>query len=314
GAKDANKVAEIKQKLRSAFTITDIGQIGTFIGIDCKRSCAGNFLTLSQERYIDTLVERFGCDQAKDSHRLPPVETIDFSGDKVDDTLPVRSLIGALLYISKMTRPDVTAAVSYMSRYLDHPTPRVFKYCKQILKYLKTTKHSSLVLGDIDGTSLVVYADANFAPIGDRRSQSGAVFKLAGSTVGWHRRKQKTVSTSTTEAEYISLAIALNENLWMQHLLEELDYTVQYPTVMYEDNQPAIAIATNNRSPALAKHISVKYHAIRDYQLKRYVDVRYIPTKSQLADGLTKVRAKSEDAHLLLGPQQCDTSQNQGEC
>src|SRR5699024_3930770 len=121
------------------------------------------------------------------------------------------------LFIANMTRPDISAAVSFLSRHIKRPTDRVWKYCKQVLNYLHTTKEKSLTLGDLDGSSLVVYADANFAPKGDRKSQSGAVLKLAGSTVGWYSKKQKTVSTSTTEAEYIAMAIATNETLWLQH-------------------------------------------------------------------------------------------------
>ena len=170
-----------------------------------------------------------------------------------------------------------------------------------MLNYLHTTKEKSLILGDLDGSSLVVYADANFAPKGDRKSQSGAVLKLAGGTVGWYSKKQKTVSTSTTEAEYIAMAIAANETLWLQHLLEEMAYTVQYPTVINEDNQAAIAIATNQKNPALAKHIDTKYHAIQDYIAKGYIDVRYKQTKDQLADGLTKVKTSSLDVDRLLG-------------
>src|SRR5699024_3479720 len=194
------------------------------------------------------------------------------------------------LFIANMTRPDISAAVSFLSRHLSRPSERIWKYCKQVLRYLRTTKEKKLVLGDLDGSSLIVYADANFAPKGDRKSQSGAVIKLAGSTVGWYSKKQKTVSTSTTEAEYIAMAIATNETLWLQHLLEELSFPVQYPTIIYEDNQPAIAIATNQKNPALAKHIDTKYHAIQDYILKGYIDVRYKETKHQLADGLTKVK------------------------
>ena len=97
------------------------------------------------------------------------------------------------------------------------------------------------------------------------------------------------------------MAIAANETLWLQHLLEEMAYTVQYPTVINEDNQAAIAIATNQKNPALAKHIDTKYHAIQDYIAKGYIDVRYKQTKDQLADGLTKVKTSSLDVDRLLG-------------
>ena len=110
------------------------------------------------------------------------------------------------------------------------------------------------------------------------------------------------------------MAIATNETLWLQHLLEELAFPVVYPTVINEDNQAAIAIATNQKNPALAKHIDTKYHAIQDYILKGYIDVRYKETKHQLADGLTKVKTNTKEADLLLGRPPDSTVQNQGVC
>ena len=51
------------------------------------------------------------------------------------------------------------------------------------VKFLKTTKNCPLILGQLDDSNLPVYADSNYSLHGDRKSQSGAVFKLAGSTV-----------------------------------------------------------------------------------------------------------------------------------
>jgi hypothetical protein len=314
GTKDPHRMKLIKDQLKEKLKITDKGEIGTFLGVDCATSEDGKLLTMSQGRYIDALAERFNMTNACNLYKLPPLETIDLSGDQVDDKLPLRNLVGALLYIANLTRPDITAAVSYLSRYLDRPTKRTWKYAKQVLNYLRSTKDKKLILGNIDNSSISVYADANYAPAGDRKSQSGAVFKFAGSTIGWYSRKQKTVSTSTTEAEYISLAVATNETLWLQHFIEEMGQSVQYPTPIYEDCQPAIAVATNTRNPALAKHIDVRYHALRDYYTKGYIDVKYLNTKLQLADQLTKVRTQAKEADLLLGPQECHGSQNQGEC
>ena len=85
-----------------------------------------------------------------------------------------------------------------------------------------------------------------------------------------------------------------------------MQFSVQYPTTIYEDNRPTIAVVTNQTGPKLAKHIDVKYQAIQDYSAKGYIQVEHIPTKDQIADGLTKVRTCAKDADLLLGtPQSC---------
>ena len=312
-AQQAAEVEQIKKSLKERLEIKDMGEIGTFLGVDFQNTVDGKYLTMSQQRYIEELAGRFHLIDANPITKLAPIDTIDLSGGEEDKSLPVRNLVGGLLFIANMTRPDISAAVSYLSRFLDHPTRQVWSYCKQVLRYLHSTKEKKLWLGDLDNTSLVVYADANFAPSGGRKSQSGVVMKLAGSTVGWLSKKQKTVSTSTTEAEYVALSIATNETLWLQHLLFEMLAPVQYPTTIYEDNRPTIAIVTNQTGPKLAKHIDVKYQAIQDYSAKGYISVEHICTKDQLADGLTKVRTCSKDADLLLGAPQSPV-QNQGVC
>ena len=126
------------------------------------------------------------------------------------------------------------------------------------------------------------------------------------------KKKQKTVSTSTTEAEFIALAQAVNETLWLQNLLEELKMKVTYPTIIKEDNQPTIAIVSNHRSPGLTKHIDVKMRAVQDYQEKGYILVQYVPTKLQIADALTKVTTNKMVMEQLLGIYH--RTKDQGEC
>jgi hypothetical protein len=66
---------------------------------------------------------------------------------------------------------------------------------------------------------LHAYSDASFADAKDRKSTSGYLFKLAGGTVCYHSSKQKLVTTSTTEAEYVGLTYAAKEATWLKRLL-----------------------------------------------------------------------------------------------
>ncbi|KAH9392459.1 hypothetical protein TYRP_005538 [Tyrophagus putrescentiae] len=300
-AQTDEELATIKQELKKDFEIQDLGKLGMFIGVEFKET-GKNILAASQRRYIDELSERFNVTDAHTRELLPVVNPQELENEPIDETIPYRSIVGGLLYIASMTRPDISAPVSYLSRFLDKPSRKAWKQAKQVLNYLRHTKHRSLLLGERDQSSLVTYADANFAPAGDRKSQSGAVFQLAGSTVGWLSKKQKTVSTSTTEAEYIALSLATNETLWLQHLLEEMGVDVVLPTTIYEDNQPAISIATNQRNPGLAKHLDVKLHAVSDYHQKGFIKVSPVASKNQLADGLTKVINDRAESSSTVGP------------
>lgn len=75
-----------------------------------------------------------------------------------------------------------------------------------------------------DGLEVQCYVDAHLA--GDavsKKSTTGYVYTLGGTTVSWSSNLQKTVSLSTTKAEYITVSKAAKEMIWLQGFLEELD-------------------------------------------------------------------------------------------
>ncbi|KAF0710035.1 Aste57867_5664 [Aphanomyces stellatus] len=100
-------------------------------------------------------------------------------------------------------------------------------------------------------------------------------------------RKQTMVTLSTAEAEYIALCDLVKELLWYIELLEELGFP-QRSTVVHCDNQSAIAIAKNPAHHDRTKHISTKYHFVRDQVEKGRIQLSYCPTKLMIADILTK--------------------------
>lgn len=111
------------------------------------------------------------------------------------------------------------------------------------MKYMKGTTNYKLYLqteqSKID--SLLGYADADWAgDFSDRKSNSGYVFLLNGSTISWAARKQDCVALSSTEAEYIALAEAIEEGIWLKQLLSDFKYDVNFKIL--EDNQSCIKL------------------------------------------------------------------------
>jgi hypothetical protein len=84
-----------------------------------------------------------------------------------------------------------------------------------------TTTHA-LCFGGSD-TFLQGYVDSYMAGDKDsRRSTTGYVFTIGGTTVSWILKLQKVVSLSTTEAEYVAATEASKEMIWLQRFMEEL--------------------------------------------------------------------------------------------
>ena len=129
------------------------------------------------------------------------------------------------------------------------------------------------------------------------------MFKLAGGTVSWKTKKQSFVALSSTEAEYIALCSATQEAVWLRKLLKSIGYIQPEPTMMYEDNQGAIALSKNSKNHTQTKHIDIKYHYIRETILKKAIQLEYCPTEKKVADILTKGLAKQrfEELRSMMG-------------
>ena len=128
----------------------------------------------------------------------------------------------------------------------------------------------------------------------DRKSTSGYVFLISGGAVSWRSKKQTCIALSSAEAEYVALASAGQEAAWMRELTATLENRPRRPVVLFEDNQSAIAMAKNPKFHGRSKHISIKYHFIRNQVDEGVVDLRYCPTQDMVADMMTKGLSKEK--------------------
>jgi hypothetical protein len=100
--------------------------------------------------------------------------------------------------------------------------------------------------------------------------------------------KQAVVTTSSTEAEYIAMGLAAKEAVWMRHLVRDLGFDLVGPMRIYADNQSSMLLATSKKLSTCTKHLDVQYHFIHELIQKGICQFRWVHTKSNVADVLTK--------------------------
>jgi hypothetical protein len=146
-----------------------------------------------------------------------------------------------------------------------------------------------------------MYCDADWASSYDRKSISGYVFLLAGGAVSWSSKKQATVALSTAEAEYVAATHAAKQILWHRSLFNELEIPQPETSVLFSDNQAAIAISHHPEFHARTKHIDIAHHFLRDLVESGTIEIIYIQTRENLADVFTKGLAKPLHEDLITG-------------
>ena len=178
---------------------------------------------------------------------------------KLVDQRLYQSTVGSLLYLSCWTRPDRTFAVSSVAQFCSKPTKQHWTAVKHIMRYLKGTQNYGLLYTRDDQRAIQGYSDADWAgDVNDRKSTSGYLFTSSRAAVSWRSKKQTSIALSTAEPEYMALASATQEAIWLRKLNCELSHPPSNATVIYEDNQSAIAIAKNPQFHDRAKHIEIK--------------------------------------------------------
>lgn len=247
-------------------------------------------MELSQVTGINRVPEKFGLKDCNPVKNPIEKDTTLVTDSRDCPGHPYRELLGSLMYLMLCVRPDICYAVGYLGRFQQKPQDVHWQMLKRIVRYLKGTKALVLKFKPRNNeVPLTGYADADWASDKtDRKSVSGYVFEVYGSVVSWSSKKQQTVATSSSEAEYIALSAATSEGLWLKGILEDLKEIDEKDSfVIFEDNQGCIAMSKNTECKRV-KHIDIKHHFIRDHINNGTLKVEPIGTTDQLADIFTK--------------------------
>ena len=146
------------------------------------------------------------------------------------------------MYVVISTRPDMYYAIHLLTRVMSAPTEQMMKLCKRSYRYLKGTKHFILKQQRDLSDKCLGFSDTDFANQNyKRRCLNGYCFYIYGLCVSARSKLQTLVSLSTCEAEYIGLAFAAREAIFLIYLLQALGINVQ-PFPILGDNECALRL------------------------------------------------------------------------
>uniref|UniRef100_A0A2N9JB37 Reverse transcriptase Ty1/copia-type domain-containing protein n=1 Tax=Fagus sylvatica TaxID=28930 RepID=A0A2N9JB37_FAGSY len=290
-------VSDIITQLSTAFELKDLGPLRYFLGLQIEYKKVGLFV--HQHKYLTDFLHKFHMTECKAATTpIAPTPSLSTTTtDLLSDPTPYRSLVGALQYAT-FTRPDIAFAVNRVCQFMHQPSTLHFAAAKRILRYLKGTLDKG-VLFQPGPLALTAFTDADWAgDASDRRSTSGIVVFLGNNPITWLSKKQHTVSRSSTEAEYRSLATDVAELAWLRQVLCDLRLYLPSAPLIWCDNTSALALASNPVFHGRTKHIEVDYHYVREKVVRGDLSLQFISTHDQLADIFTKALPSTQ--FLLL--------------
>lgn len=307
------EIIRIKEEFKTRFEMKDLGAVEIILGMQITRDRPNRRLHVSQNEYLEHVLERFGMAESKPvstpierALAKVPIE----SDEKLEPNIPYRQAVGSLIYLVTGTRPDIAFAVSQVSKFLESPHNVHWAGVKRIMRYLAGTRTHGIQFDGKKGTDITGYSDSDYAGCADeRKSTGGYVFLLAGGSVSWKSKKQTVTATSTCEAEYMACCTASKEAVWLSRLLSDI-CTEKSPSAITIgiDNNGTIDLSTNHAINERSKHIDVQYHYVRECVKLGKIKLMHVSTADQLADPLTKAlnRVKHERFRELQGIHQLE--------
>ena len=160
---------------------------------------------------------------------------------------------------------------------------------KHTLRYLKGKPKLGIHLRRSSTLNLTTFCDADWGnDLDDRRSTTGWCVYLGNNLITWESKKQPTVSRSSAEAEYRSLAGVVAELSWIKSLLSELRVHQPRAPIVWCDNLNTVLLSANPVLHARTKHVELDLFFVREKVMRKEIEVRHIPASAQVADVFTK--------------------------
>ncbi|GJZ28670.1 putative RNA-directed DNA polymerase [Tanacetum coccineum] len=298
---DNSEIGKFKEMLKSKFQIKDLGNLKYFLGIEVIDNDDG--VCLSQRKYCLEVLHEYGLLAGR------PVETplaenttlnhVESEDDKLlSDIGNYQKLVGKLIYLTN-TRPDISYAVHCLSQFMHAPLSSHLEAAFRVLRYLKNSPGSGIQINKVGNLKLRAYADSDWARCpATRKSVSGYCVFLGSSLITWKSKKQSTLSRSSAEAEYRSMASATCEVIWLSNLLGDMGVKNLLPVVLYCDNSSALQIAANPVFHEKSKHFEIDVHLVREKVASGVIVTEKIHTSQQIADVLTKALGSKQHDEL----------------
>ena len=310
-----HQINQFKAAVNSKYGIKDLSEAISFLNIRILRDIKAQKLWICQDGYIDKICTKFGIDGSMRTVKTPLISSYrpqPFEGQAtIQQITEMQEKVGSILYAAVVSRPDISFAASQLGQFATNPSPEHLRCANRVLSYLQTTKHYAIEFsGSVNSTAvetgddevLQLSSDASFADDPEtRKSTQGYLMKLFSGPIMWQSSKQKTVTTSTTEAELLSLSHTAKETIGLYRLFAQIEFDPESQPRILCDNQQTVGLIQKERPQITSKlkHVDIHSLWLRQSHQDGKVAVQWVPTADMPSDGFTKPLSAEKHAYFV---------------
>jgi hypothetical protein len=220
---NSTELKQFKEQMKEKFQMADLGKQHFYLRLDVNQTSTSTMVR--QGAYAMKIMWAAALAGCNSSH-TPMDQCLKLS--KSSTTLAVnptkyRRIIGALRYLVN-TRPDLAYAVGYVSRFMEEPTKEHLLAVKRVLQYVVGTVHQGCFYKKKgEKLKLTGYSDNDLTrDVNILKSTTSVLYFLDDNVVSWQSYKQRVVVLLSCKDEYIAVAIAPCQAMWLGRLLAEI--------------------------------------------------------------------------------------------
>jgi len=308
-------------QLSSIGSIDFMGKVSHFLGIEFNwqhHLDGGLSVSLSQQSFIDTLLESLGISVDGVSHYTSPyranchIDSVPFQDMSAQDRdrlrLRYQSLVGSLNWLAHTTRPDISTVVSLLAQHQSTPSQGHLDTALYVAKYLSTTRTLGIHFSSTRSSTLesflhfpvpqplVSMSDANWGPQDASNTKSSQEFPLFVSRsmsafyidlfgpLHWMSKRQSVTAGSSAEAEIYATDECVKFLLELYQLLEFLgvaDLFMPSTSVIYNDNNACVNWSKKCTTMGL-RHIQMRKNKVRENVANAFVSIQHVNGKTNV--------------------------------
>jgi Reverse transcriptase (RNA-dependent DNA polymerase)/GAG-pre-integrase domain len=295
---DQQALDDFQFKLQKAYEVRTMGEVGIFLGIRVIRDKEQHHLYLVQDGYADKVASRFHLIPSKSINSPLTATELRVSEEQAskEQIYAYQQRVGSLSYPSLYTRPDLSFACTKLSEFQQNPSKAHMAAVDRALTYWISTKwlgiKYSATLDDERKRIFTTWTDASHGddPI-TRYSSAGFIFFLFGGPLYWRAYKQKTVTTSSTEAELLGASTTGQNLIWWNGFFKNIHFDLEdeEPTIFIDNMQTIRLLKTSTpRLTTKLRHVDIHQAWLRQEVQRKRIEVEWVATVDMVADGLTK--------------------------